>query len=127
MNISKLNKCFENSKLTKKQFAEQCGVTRVTIDNALKGADIRVSILESIAKVLKVSVGELFDESEATVKASGHNAAASYNGNISINERPQQEEVEHLRSIIDEKERLLQEKERTIQVQQQLIDALRKP
>lgn len=123
MNINKLNKYFEHSKLTKKQFAEQCGVTRVTIDNALRGADIRVSILESIAKVLNVRVGDLFDESEANDKPSVVSTIHARQSEVSVtqtNGACQSELVAHLKS-------LLEEKERTIQVQQQLIDALRKP
>lgn len=123
MNIKKLNKYFEYSKLTKKQFAEQCGVTRVTIDNALRGADIRVSILESIAKVLNVRVGELFDESEVTDQPSVVSTIHARQSEVSVtqtNGACQSELVAHLKS-------LLEEKERTIQVQQQLIDALRKP
>ena len=121
MNINKLKEYLEHSKLSKKQFAEQCGVTRVTIDNALRGADIRVSILESIAKVLKVPVGALFDESEATDKPSVVSTIHARQSEVSVplsNGAAQYELVSHLKS-------LLEEKERTITVQQQLIESLR--
>ena len=48
--------------MSKVEIAKKCGISRVTLDNALQGADIRVSILTSLAKVLNVSVGELFGE-----------------------------------------------------------------
>lgn len=62
MNINKLQKAVLDSKLSKSQIAEKCGFTRVTLDNALQGADVKVSTIESLAKVLGISVGTLFDE-----------------------------------------------------------------
>lgn len=67
MNISKLQKLVAESKLNKVQIAERCGFTRVTLDNALQGADVKVSTIESLAKVLGVSTASLFDDSESTV------------------------------------------------------------
>lgn len=64
MNISKLKKLVEKSKLNKVQIAERCGFTRVTLDNALQGADVKVSTIETLAKVLGVSAATLFDDSD---------------------------------------------------------------
>lgn len=64
MNISKLQKIVAESKLNKVQIAEKCGFTRVTLDNALQGADVKISTIESLAKVLNVSVASLFEEDE---------------------------------------------------------------
>lgn len=50
LNYSALNELVKQTKLTKVEFAKQCGITRVTLDNALQGGDIRISILDSIAK-----------------------------------------------------------------------------
>lgn len=64
MNISKLQKIVAESKLNKVQIAEKCGFTRVTLDNALQGADVKISTIESLAKVLNVSVASLFEQDE---------------------------------------------------------------
>ena len=64
MNTSKLRKLVEESKLNKVQIAERCGFTRVTLDNALQGADVKVSTIEALAKVLCVSAATFFDESD---------------------------------------------------------------
>lgn len=62
MNINKLNKLVNSSKLNKVQIAEKCGVSRTTLDNVLAGADAKISTIESLAKVLGVSVGALFGD-----------------------------------------------------------------
>lgn len=64
MNISRLRKIVSESKLNKVQIAEKCGFTRVTLDNALQGADIKVSTIESLANVLNVSPAIFFEEDE---------------------------------------------------------------
>ncbi len=61
MNTNKLNELINSSKLNKVQIAERCGVSRTTLDNVLAGADAKISTIESLAKVLGVSVGYLFD------------------------------------------------------------------
>lgn len=61
MNINKLNELINSSKLNKVQIAERCGVSRTTLDNVLAGADAKISTIESLAKVLGVGVGYLFD------------------------------------------------------------------
>jgi len=62
MNINKLNELVNSSKLNKVQIAEKCGVSRTTLDNVLAGADAKISTIESLAKVLGVSVGALFGD-----------------------------------------------------------------
>ena len=61
MNIKKLKFAINQSKMSKAQIAKLSGITRVTLDNALQGGDIRISILESIAQTLNVDVGYFFD------------------------------------------------------------------
>ena len=46
----------------KSQIAEKCNISRTTLDNVLAGSDAKISTIESLAKVLGVSVGCLFDE-----------------------------------------------------------------
>lgn len=62
MNIRKLQRLVEESPLNKVQIAEKSGLTRVTLDNALQGADVKVSTVEALSKVLGVSTASLFLE-----------------------------------------------------------------
>ena len=64
MNISKLQQMVLDSKLSKVQIAEKCGFTRVTLDNVLQGADVKVSTIENLAKVLGVSPACFFDDAD---------------------------------------------------------------
>ena len=62
MNIKRLNKLINSSKLNKVQIAERCGISRTTLDNVLAGADAKISTIESLAKVLEINVGYLFND-----------------------------------------------------------------
>ena len=115
LNYNVLNELVKQTKLTKVEFAKQCGITRVTLDNALQGGDIRVSILDSIAKVLKVPVGVLFaDESSSQinkVETNGDFSPASLNGDVTVagcaDTAILKERIRSLEAIVVEKERLI--------------------
>lgn len=76
MNINKLNKLVNSSKLNKVQIAEKCGVSRTTLDNVLAGADAKISTIESLAKVLGVSVGALFDDTSEDILPTSINGSS---------------------------------------------------
>lgn len=63
MNLSVLSDLVESSKMNKLQIASACGITPTTLYNVLSGADAKISTIESLARVLKVPVSSLFDES----------------------------------------------------------------
>lgn len=62
MNTSKLQKLITENKLNKVQIAKKCGFTRATLDNVLQGADVKISTVETLARILGVSVGYFFDD-----------------------------------------------------------------
>ena len=62
MNISKLSKLVNDSKFSKTDICSKCGFTRPTLDNALAGADVKISTITSLAKFFNVSIGYFFDE-----------------------------------------------------------------
>ena len=64
MNIKRLNKLINSSKLIKVQIAERCCISRTTLDNVLAGADAKISTIESLAKVLEINVGYLFNDTD---------------------------------------------------------------
>lgn len=66
MNFRLLNSLVNESKLGKSQIAEMANISRTTLDNALNGADIKISTLESLANVLGVSTGVFFDSSKSS-------------------------------------------------------------
>lgn len=111
MNISKLQQLVKDCGKSKVQIAKMSGITRVTLDNALQGGDVRVSIVEALARTLGVNVGYLFDDEQK-----GHNAIASGKGSIAAissdvkvekENTLLQEKVKHLEEMLKEKERLI--------------------
>jgi len=64
MNINKLERLIEESKLSKQVICKECNFTRPTLNNALLGGDIKISTLKSLSDFFKVSVGYFFDEAE---------------------------------------------------------------
>ena len=122
MNTIKLNNAIKDSGLSKTEIAKKCGITRATLDNALQGGDIRISIVQSITKTLRISVGYLFDEPMSdnhSANASGHGTTATAldeRGNdVILTERVKalEEKIGDLKTIITEKdERIADLKER---------------
>lgn len=91
MNISKLQELVAKSGLSKVQIAEKCGFTRVTLDNALAGADVKISTVEALAKVLGVSASVFFGGSDEVANPSAE-LITSY-----------KREIEHLQSLLNTK------------------------
>lgn len=113
MNISRLNQVVKDSGKSKVQLSKECGITRVTLDNALSGGDIRVSIVEAIAKALHINVGYLFDEELKTgdVSAIGVGSVAmggNNNGSVATSvDTAKDEKIKLLEQLLQEKERLI--------------------
>lgn len=64
MNFILLNNLVGKSKLGKSRIAEEANISRTTLDNALNGADIKISTIESLSRVLGVSPSIFFNQSE---------------------------------------------------------------
>ncbi|MCS2404476.1 helix-turn-helix domain-containing protein [Bacteroides salyersiae] len=92
MNINKLSELIISSKLNKVQIAEQCGISRTTLDNVLAGSDVKVSTIESLAKVLGVSAACFFD-----------NNGFSENSNRDLIIEEYKKEIEQLHTLLDKK------------------------
>lgn len=65
MNFSLLNSLVEKSKMGKAQIAEMAKISRTTLDNALNGADIKISTIESLSNVLGVSPSVFFADNDS--------------------------------------------------------------
>ena len=130
MNYSLLEKSVNRSKLNKNRIAELSGISRTTLDSALKGADIKISTLEKIANVIGIKVSLLFDElpqSESVTITNGSAAAVNVNAPINAPITAQSgNEESHLRALLSEKDKVLAEKERMIAEKERLIQILLK-
>lgn len=121
MNVSIITKAVEESRLQKKEIAEQSGITRVTLDNLLKGGDVKVSTLEAVAKVLGIEAYTLFipaDNNSQSDNGSVALAGSTNTGSITAHgdSGKLKEKCALLERIIKEKETIIQEKERLIQL-----------
>lgn len=92
MNIKLINELVSASKMNKVQLAENCNVSRTTLDNLLSGADVKVSTVESLAKALGVTPGSLFDENVENVATSRDEIIEAY-----------KKEIDRLTSLLDKK------------------------
>lgn len=86
MDFSLLNKLVSESKLGKSQVADMAKISRTTLDNALNGADIKISTIESLAKVLGVSPSIFFGTENVIEKE-----------NLNVYER----EIQRLQTLLD--------------------------
>lgn len=124
MKIEKLQALMSQSKINNSSLASLSGLSDVTISKILNGADAKISSLERIAEALNVPVGYFFDDSIINQVNSGKSnvlVGRDNNGQISISECQDRLEdalleIEHLKEIIEAKDKLIDEKERLINV-----------
>ena len=129
MNYSLLEKKVSSSKLNKNKIAELSGISRTTLDSAMNGADVKISTLEKIAKVVGFSVAVLFDDLPQSSVTITNGSAAAVNVNAPINApiTANSENAEtHLHALLAEKDKVLEEKEKMIQEKERLIQILLK-
>lgn len=72
MNIKKLEALINNSKLNKVQIAKESGISRTTLQKVLEGADVKISTLEALARVLNVPLAEFFSDVTTKVNTDSH-------------------------------------------------------
>lgn len=107
----KLRDLMESNGDTKVGLGAQTRLSDQTINNILNGSDMKVSSLQKIALYYKMPIGYFFDETNRTYISGDKNQIG--NGNVIIDDCPAQlneahKEIEHLKQIIEEKERLIQ-------------------
>lgn len=124
MKIAKLQALMSQSKINNSSLASLSGLSDVTISKILNGADAKISSIERIAGALHVPVGYFFDDSiinNVNSEKSNILVGRDNNGQISISEYQDRFEdalleIEHLKEIINGKDKLIEEKERLINV-----------
>lgn len=107
-----INDLIENKRAKKIDVYNYAGITKSTLDNIIKGTSIpNCNTLEKIADFFEVSIDTFFVREIQTVKSIGNNVTINGNRNsvssdILLNES--KKEVEHLKELLAEKERLIQ-------------------
>lgn len=97
-------------KISKTKLCSSTGIARTTLDAILNGSDAKISTIEAIAGVLKVKIGALFDEGEATIHTEGDYSPAvgnSENVSVIVGDAVLTERVKMLEALLEEKERLI--------------------
>lgn len=106
----KLKELMERNSDSKLGLGAMTGLSDQTINNILKGADMKVSSLQKIAIYYKLPIGYFFDEKNTIISGTKNQVG---NGNIIIDDCQAQlneanKEIEHLNQLLQEKERLIQ-------------------
>lgn len=129
VNIKKIQNKIDELKLSKAQLIKNSGLTRVTIDKILKGGEINVSTLESLAKGLGVSVGFFFDDVEEIkgCEIADHGSAlATSRGQASVGQnQAEHDELIRLREENKYLKQLLADKDERIDELKERIDELK--
>lgn len=118
-NGQKIKELLDLAGITQKEFSKRVGITEQSLYGYYNpGANPTSKILEKIANELKCSLDYLFDrESDCSNINVGHQIKGNGNkvsGDITLTEC--RKEIEHLRALLEEKEKVMAEKERLIQV-----------
>lgn len=107
-----INELIEQKKAKKVDIYNYAEITKATLDNIIKGTSIpNCNTLEKIADFFGVSMDTFFIRDNLPVKSIGNNVTINGNLNnvssdILLNESKR--EVEHLKELLAEKERLIQ-------------------
>lgn len=100
MNYSKLKQAIKSKKISINSLSEQIGMSRNGFDSMIENKSMKVDVLESICAILKANPLDFLET----------DILKEENTEYKIGE------VEHLRELLNERERILEEKERTIQI-----------
>lgn len=106
------------------ELAKKLGKTKQAIYDMLEKKDVNTSILRDLSSILNVPIAVFFEENPITQNTSGNSnvvVGRDNNGHISTAECQDKLEdalleIEHLKAIVESKDKLLAEKERLINV-----------
>lgn len=107
---NQLDEILKKKRIKQKDFAEQIGITAVTMTKWKSLGSIDAAKLENISKVLNVPITCWFDEiqSNQTIVTGNGNAATVF-GNATVSQLADKDkEIEHLKQLLKEKERTIQ-------------------
>lgn len=107
---NQLDELFKKKRVIQKDFAKMMGVTTVTVTKWKSQDSIDAAKLEAISKVLNVPITYWFDLKDSpTSIVNGDKSAASVYGNATVSTSNEKDkEIEHLKQLLEEKERTIQ-------------------
>lgn len=121
LNAKKIENAMILHKISKKDLHENTGIAITTLNAILEGGDTKISTIEKIAKLLKVSIGYLFDEEEAAkveIKTEGDYSPGLIDGNANVS-YVNHDHIKWLETLLREKdERIKELKERIKELKQ---------
>lgn len=104
------DKLIGEKRLQKKKIAEKMGITPVYLSNIFKKDSIDAELLERLSKAIRVPTAYWFDDyqSNQTI-VNGNGNAASVFGDVTVGQLADKDkEIEHLKQLLQEKERTIQ-------------------
>jgi len=104
-NPLKITKLLDKEKISIKDFLKDIGISKQTYYNLMNRGGGHISTLEKIADYFKVPTDCFFDREIKNISVSGTKNQVG-NGNIII--ESQATEIEHLKQLLEEKERTIQ-------------------
>ena len=117
-NGQKINKLIEERHITKKSLFEYMGTSASGLDSIIKNCNPTAEKIEQIADFFQLPIDYFFDRNNpGNITSIGHQITGDGNrvtGDIGLSEC--QKEIEHLRQLLEEKEKAIADKERTIQI-----------
>lgn len=114
-NLHLISELLKKKKMPQKDFCERVGLTDVSLRRIIERNSTKTETLERIAEVLNVPISYFFGEQPGLIISGEHNQVHNGQGN-QIMMTPEQKEIEHLRELLTEKDKVVDEKERLIQV-----------
>lgn len=110
-----LKKFIRKSKISQSEIARQLGMSQSSFNQMLSSNDVKSSLVERIASILHVTMGEIYGEAkEQSAVATGNSIAVTGNNNVAGNVTNNDTNILQERNAL--LQQILQEKERLIQV-----------
>lgn len=105
------DRIIREKRFKKKDIAEKMGITDVYLSRLLKYESFDASLLEKLSKAIHIPITYWFDGPEIKNQsiANGNGSAASIYGNAIAGELADKDkEINHLKQLLEEKERTIQ-------------------
>lgn len=120
-NLAIINKLIEERNLSVTEFCLRANISAQSLREIVKRNSTKTDILERFAAVLHVPVGVFFNE-QSNVTITGRQIHTGVGNQIM--QTPEEQEIEHLKSLLEAQAKLIDEKEQRIQDKDSLISML---
>lgn len=128
---SRIDDVLIDKKVTKEALANGIGVSLSSVKKWTAGSTIPgADKIEALADFFKVPMEFFFDReisltnTVGNISGSGNNIQNGHNGHINITQSNAEKEIEHLKSLLMEKEQMIKEKDERLKDKDKLIELL---